>query len=153
MLEMPKIANLPRLTQEESDDARFRIQDRFWALLGDLFDEKSETEQLTYAEVGRRIGRSRSQVHRWFSSAHNMNLASAGLLAEGLDVDVVIKLEPRATISEPANHIHPCEDARTFVVASKPRPSANASSSGIAAVATSSGARSGTIASLCFHAS
>lgn len=111
---MIKIAELPKLTIEEAGDASFRLRDRLWASVGDLFDAKAEEEGLTFAAVGRRIGRSRSQVQRWLASPTNMTSASAGLLAEGLDAEFVIHLEPRSERG-PSNYIHPCEDARVFL--------------------------------------
>lgn len=111
---MTKIADLPPLTADQSGDASFRLRDRLWATVGDLFDAKVEDEGLTIAAVGRRIGRSRSQVQRWLASPTNMTSASAGLLAEGLDADFVIHLEPRTNVHS-CNYIHPCEDARVFL--------------------------------------
>lgn len=110
------LANLPPLTREEQDDACFRVRDRLWAEIGSLYDQYEEEQDLSYADVGRRISRSRSQVQRWLAAPMNMTLSSAGLLAEGLDADLLVLLQPRAA-GEPmrANRIHPCEAAKARV--------------------------------------
>lgn len=110
-----KIADLPPLTQEESDDARFRGQDRGWAAVAGLFDHYAECESLTYQALGDRIKRSRAQVQRWLSSSSNMNINSLGLIAEGLDADLIIDVKPRAQVVAGTNRCHPCDEARAFV--------------------------------------
>lgn len=126
MTNAPRIADLPPLTEEQVDDALFRIKDRLWALLGDYFDKHAETEQLSYADLARRIGRPRSQVQRWLASSHNMTVGSAGLLAEGLNADLEMLLRSKSYGRARGNYAHPCEDASAFMtlVPSIPKPNA-----------------------------
>jgi hypothetical protein len=110
-----KISNLPRLDEEERDDACYRGQDRAWSSLVGLYDYHRTTEGLTYEKLGWRIKRSRSQVQRWLTSSYNMGLKSFGLLAEGLNADVVIDVVPRSAPSDVCNYCHPREAARAIM--------------------------------------
>ncbi|MBL0967966.1 MAG: helix-turn-helix transcriptional regulator [Brevundimonas sp.] len=155
MPEQTKIAELPVLTNDEMDDALFRVRDRLWASLGDLFDRQKEEQGLTYAELARRINRTRSQVQRWLGMSHNMTVASAGLLAEGMDADLEIVVTPRkfsAVIV--GNYAHPCEDARMFVMATARAPiQANAVPALMTAASTKTSAKPADVASEWhFHA-
>jgi hypothetical protein len=106
-----KIADLPALTEEQRDDAAFRARDLGWSALVRAFDHRVSTERLTYQALGQRIKRSRSHVQRWLSSPFNLSLGSLGLLAEGLNADLVISLEPRVPIPLGKNSCHPSEAA------------------------------------------
>lgn len=120
----PKLAELPILDEDAVDDARARSADRHWAELGRLFDRYAKEQGLTYAALAKRIGRSRSQVQRWLSAPHNMTFSSAGLLAEGLNADVVVQITPRLPQDWKCNYAHPCvraaEDAALHMIYSKP---------------------------------
>lgn len=107
--------SLEPLSADEIDDAMFRIRDRLWAELADLYLKLSEESGLTYADLGRRIGRSRSQVQRWLDAPINMTLSSAGLLAEGLNADPEFKLLARCEHGR-ENRAHPCEEAKAQLV-------------------------------------
>jgi transcriptional regulator with XRE-family HTH domain len=110
-----RIADLPPLTEEEREVAAFRVRDRIWAAIGDLFDRYREEEGLSFADLGRRIDRPRSQIQRWLRAPVNMTFASAGLLAEGLDADVVVRVERRSMPAVGVNSGHPSDDAAAFV--------------------------------------
>lgn len=126
MTKATRIADLPPLTEEQADDALFRIKDRLWAILGDYFDKHAETEQLSYADLARRIGRPRSQVQRWLASSHNMTVGSAGLLAEGLNADLDLLLKSRDHGHVYGNYAHPCEDANAYMTLVRTMPQPNA---------------------------
>jgi hypothetical protein len=111
-----EIKDLPPLTLEERDDASFRARDLGWSVLVDLFERYSQTESLSYQRLGDRIKRSRSHVQRWLSSPFNLSLGSLGLLAEGLNADLVIRLEPRSARSARSNYCHPSDAASGTVV-------------------------------------
>jgi hypothetical protein len=100
------------LNADEISDAAFRGRDLAWAAAVDAFVQREETEGLTYQALGDRIGKSRSQVHRWLSSPFNMNIGSLGLLAEGLNSDLQIHLVPKCRHDGSTNHSHPSEAAR-----------------------------------------
>lgn len=108
------IAGLPPLTDEERDDAAFRGKDRAWSAVAELFDHYRRTECLTYSALGQRISKSRSQVQRWISSPFGMNISSLGLLAEGLNADLDIRLTPRVPVCWSTNHHHPREAAKSM---------------------------------------
>ena len=110
MISRRRIAQLPPLGDEARDDASYRAQDRAWSVLVSLFDHYNRTENLSYEALGRRIKRSRSQIQRWLSSSFNMNMGSFGLLAEGLDADVIIDVRPRSQADRETRH--PREAAR-----------------------------------------
>jgi hypothetical protein len=112
-LECFALAKLPALSREEQDDAAFRAQDLAWAAVVDAFIQRQENEELTYKGLGDRIERSKSQVQRWLSSAYGMNIRSLGLLAEGLNSDLVIELHPRTDAAVGRNHLHPFQQARS----------------------------------------
>lgn len=95
------------LTEDQIADARFRAKDRAWAAVAGLFDCKSEQDGLTYQTLADRVGRKKSQVHRWIDCSGNMTLESLGLLAEGLDADLTISLEPFVHAATGSNHCHP----------------------------------------------
>lgn len=116
MPRLQKIADLPVLDDDAREDAEFRARDRAWSALIRVFDQHQRSEQLSYEKLGRRIGRSRSQVQRWLSSAFNMNLRSIGLLAEGLNADLVIEVRPRAPATPGANYCHPAEAAHARLI-------------------------------------
>ena len=109
------MGDLPALTLDEQDDAAFRARDRAWAAVVGLFDQYAVSQGLTYKSLGDRIGRKRSQVQRWLGSAFNINTASLGLLAEGLNADIIIELRPRVAKHWSDNKCHPSEEARAFV--------------------------------------
>lgn len=108
------IADLPPLSEDERDDAAFRGRDRAWSAVAELFDHYRRTENLTYSALGQRINKSRSQVQRWISSPFGMNMASLGLLAEGLNADLDIRLTPRVSVCWGSNHHHPREAAKSL---------------------------------------
>lgn len=114
----PNLAQLPALDDDAREDAMFRAADRHWIALGLLFDRYAKEQDLTYAALGKRIKRSRSQVQRWLQSPANMTLASAGLLAEGLDAYLEVSVIPRGPIeTNVRNYAHPCvRAAEQFVV-------------------------------------
>lgn len=95
------------LSEEQIADARFRAKDRAWLAVADLFDRESEECGLTYQQLADRIRRKKAQVHRWIDCSSNLTLESLGLLAEGLDADVVISLDPRRTSPLSSNYCHP----------------------------------------------
>lgn len=109
------IAELPPLDDDERDDACYRGRDRAWATLVRLFDQYNREQGLTYEALGKRIRRSRSQVQRWLSSSFNMNLKSLGLLAEGLDAELIIEVRARVHDEDRGNYCHPQEAARALV--------------------------------------
>lgn len=111
MLKMPetRMEKLPQLSEEELEDACFRARDRAWAAVAGQFQDLAESEGLTYETLAKRIGRKRSQVHRWLNSACNMTLGSVGLLAEGMNSDIDISVAPRPQV--PTNRCHPAESA------------------------------------------
>lgn len=104
-------SDLPALTEEERDDARFRGKDLFWSRLVGLYDEIAETDaSLSYQTLGDRVGLSRSQVQRWLDSPQNMTLQSAALLAEGLDADFAFDIV-RRHLAASSNECHPADAA------------------------------------------
>jgi transcriptional regulator with XRE-family HTH domain len=111
-----KIADLPPLDEDQEDDACFRARDRAWSALVDRFTAYQHSQNLNYEQLGRRIGRTRSQVQRWLRSSFNMNLRSLGLLAEGLDADLIIDLAPRHQDNGQRNYCHPAEAARSLLI-------------------------------------
>lgn len=106
---------LPILDEDERDDAEFRAKDRAWAALIDVFEDRKQDDGLNYQILGNRIGRSRKQVQRWLSSSVNMTLSSVGLLAEGMDADLLIDIRKRQLGPHLPNHVHPSEAARAWV--------------------------------------
>lgn len=109
-------AKLQPLSVDEIEDACFSGKDKAWVAVADLFDRKSEQKTITYKSLGDRIGKRRSQVHRWIDSSCNMTLQSLGLLAEGLDADLKIELCPRLNQSSARNnYCHPAEAAAAVV--------------------------------------
>lgn len=118
----PNLAELPSLDDDAIDDARFRGADRHWSSLGMLFDRYAKEQGLTYAALGKRIRRTRSQVQRWMQSPANMTLSSAGLLAEGLDADLEVVLVPRGPSLERENYAHPCVRAAEHYVVMYSKP-------------------------------
>jgi transcriptional regulator with XRE-family HTH domain len=106
---MKKIASLPVLSEEQRDDAALRAQDLAWSSLAGLFDDYAHSQKLTYEKLGARIRRSKSHVQRWLSSPFNMSLRSLGLLAEALDAELVIRLEPRGQRAARKSYKHPAE--------------------------------------------
>lgn len=111
-----KIRDLPVLSEAERDDAVFRARDLGWAALVRLFEQHVDQEKLSYQKLGDRIKRSRSHVQRWLSSPFNLSIGSLGLLAEGLNADLRITLEPR-TMDAFKNYCHPSEAAKGVIVA------------------------------------
>lgn len=111
-----KIAELPVLSEEQRDDAAFRAKDLGWAAVVRLFDHYADTQKLSYQKLGERIKRSRSHVQRWLASPFNLSLSSLGLLAEGLDADLVISLKPRRSPASGINICHPSQDARGTLI-------------------------------------
>lgn len=109
MTALPGVLNMPKLSADELSDAGFRARDRAWAALADLFDQLQEEEHLTYDELGKRIGKKKSQVHRWLASPCNVTLQSLGLLAEGMNADLYIQLVKR--LQNAGNSFHECESA------------------------------------------
>lgn len=107
------LSSLPALSEEELNDAAFRAQDLGWAVLLDAFTHRQENEGLTYKALGDRIGRSKQQVQRWLSSPFGMSTRTLGLLAEGLDMDLDIVLEPRLEPDARSNYMHPAERAKS----------------------------------------
>jgi transcriptional regulator with XRE-family HTH domain len=108
-------SELDTLDQDEIDDAEFRPRDRAWAGLVRLFNERKRLEGLTYEQLGDRIGKPRAQVHRWLSSSMKTTMKSLGLLAEGLDADLVIDIIPRIEHDTSTNQAHPSEFAKVLV--------------------------------------
>jgi transcriptional regulator with XRE-family HTH domain len=102
------------LTPEEIDDAAFRARDLAWAVILDEFIRQQEERGLTYKALGDRIRRSKSQIQRWLSSPFSMNIRSLGLLAEGLDVDLVIDVKDRSITDQSRNYMHPMEEAKFY---------------------------------------
>lgn len=113
-IDLADVKELPPLDLDQAEDASFRAKDLAWAALVELFEERKAHDKISYQSLGERIGRSRKQVQRWLRTSMNMNLASFGLLAEGLDSDIEIKLIPRADEVPAArrNAAHPSERAR-----------------------------------------
>jgi len=108
------IATLGELSEHDVDISVGAARDALWAALADLFDKYREEQGLTYADVARRIHRSRSQVQRWLAAPSNMTLVSAGLIAEGLNADLQIQACPRVDMPH-KNYVHPCEEAKAYV--------------------------------------
>jgi transcriptional regulator with XRE-family HTH domain len=104
-----RIANMPKLSSDDLSDAGFRARDRAWSALADLFDQLQEEEHLTYEELGNRIGKKKSQVHKWLASPCNVTLQSLGLLAEGMNAELYIQLLRR--LEHGNNEFHECESA------------------------------------------
>lgn len=113
-IKIHKLAKMHPLTHEEAEDAAFRVRDRLWAEIADLFDKLQEEHGLTYADLGRRIGRSRSQVQRWLDAPINMTMSSAGLLIEGLNADIEVRICER--LERLTNRAHPCDEAAAHLV-------------------------------------
>lgn len=113
--EWRQLSLLPKLDEDEIDDAEFRPRDRAWASLVRIFNERKRTEGLTYEQLGERIGKPRAQVHRWLSSSMKTTMKSLGLLAEGLDSDIVIDVVPRVELDVQTNQAHPQEFAKALV--------------------------------------
>jgi len=107
----------PSLNSDELEDAKFRARDRAWSAVVTEFLSREEREGLTYKRLGDRIGKSRSQVQRWLSSAFNMNIGSLGLLAEGLNSELEINLVPRCREGQRHNFCHPIESAHALIEA------------------------------------
>jgi hypothetical protein len=125
---MTKIADLPVLTQDERDDASMRAKDLGWAALVRLFEEHVVTEKLSYQTLGNRIKRSRSHVQRWLGSPFNLSLGSLGLIAEGLNADLMITLRPRTAAQRGRNYCHPSEAAAGILIARNVPPVATTTS-------------------------
>lgn len=119
---MTDVADLPPLTADERDDAAFRAKDLGWAALVRVYDEVSATQPMSYQKLGARIRRSRSHVQRWLSSPFNLSLSSLGLLAEGLNADLMISLRPRTGAGILTNFCHPSEAALGVLSARTPAP-------------------------------
>lgn len=113
--QFPLFASLPALDEDELDDAEFRAKDRAWAALVQVYENRKDADKATYQMIGDRIGRSRTQVQRWMSSSVNMTLKSIGLLAEGLDADLVIDVRQRTTPLLCTNYVHPSEAAKKYL--------------------------------------
>lgn len=113
------IIDLEPLSEDEIEDAEFRGKDRAWSSLVKLFEERRAGEGLTYEQLGARIGKPKTQVHRWISSPFKMTLRACGLLAEGLDADLEINVVPRGLENRCINHLHPSDAAREWVIFSK----------------------------------
>jgi hypothetical protein len=109
------LKDLGQLDEDELDDADFRPKDRAWSALVCLFEERKARENLTLEQLGNRIGKSRAEVHRWISSPYKLSFRGFGLLAEGLDADIEINLQPRCTVTRCANVAHPSEMARSWI--------------------------------------
>ena len=104
-------ASLPALDEDELEDAEFRAKDRAWAALIEVYEDRKSSDGLNYKLLGDRIGRSRKQVQRWLSSSVNMTLGSIGLLAEGMDADLDIRIYKRVHEHAQVNFAHPSEVA------------------------------------------
>lgn len=109
------LTTLPPLDQEDIEDAEFRAKDRAWSSLVRVFEAHRERDGLTFDQLGKRVDRERTQVHRWFSSPMKMTLRALGLLAEGLDADIEIRVIPRKPEARCPNHLHPSEAAQTML--------------------------------------
>jgi hypothetical protein len=105
--------SLAPLGEDELDDAEYRAKDRAWAALVEVFEDRKTEDGLNYQLLGSRIGRSRKQVQRWLSSSVNMTLRSVGLLAEGMDADLIIQVRKRESVQLCPNYVHPSDAART----------------------------------------
>jgi len=112
------VASLPPVDEKDLDIASAWARDALWAAVADLFHRYQEEEGLSYADVARRIGRTRSQVHRWLTAPMNMTLCSAGLLAEGLDADLRIELAPRTLVAH-SNQVCPADVAHAMATATR----------------------------------
>jgi len=132
--QLPLFSSLPPLDEDELDDAEFRAKDRAWSALVAVFEDRKDCDGLNYQILGDRIGRSRKQVQRWLSSSVNMTLRSIGLLAEGMDADLDIRVQKRTHCDSRVNHVHPSEAANTWNVFNK--------SWRVAASGTTAGAKS-----------
>lgn len=100
-------SSLPDLTEDEIDDAEFRGRDAAWAALVRALEIRREKGDVSYEALGERIGRSRSQVQRWLAEPANMTIMSLSLLAEALDSDLIISVEPRMPVAVCVNYCHP----------------------------------------------
>ena len=110
-------AALPQLSEEQVEDAEFQGKDLGWSEVVRVFEARRAEEKITLESLGGRIGKPRSQVHRWISSPLNMTMRALGLLAEGLDADLVLSLRPRETEPAGQNHCHPAEAAKVWIEA------------------------------------
>lgn len=110
-------AALPPLSEEQVDDAEFQGKDLGWSEVVRVFESRRAGERITLESLGARISKPRSQVHRWISSPLNMTMRALGLLAEGLDADLVISLQPRQVSPAGNNYCHPAEAAKAWVKA------------------------------------
>lgn len=117
MTEEKRFSHVPliNLTEDEIDEACFDAKDKAWVAVVDLFDQKREVESITYQSLADRIGRKKTQVHRWVDSSSNMTLQSLGLIAAGMDATVSIKLTPRKFDPALRNYCHPAESAAEIV--------------------------------------
>lgn len=106
---------LPTLSEEQVDDAEFQGKDLGWSEVVRVFEARRSEEKVTLESLGGRIGKPRSQVHRWISSPLNMTMRALGLLAEGLDADLVISLQPRKLTPAGQNYCHPAEAAKAWI--------------------------------------
>lgn len=110
------IIDLSPLEEDEIEDAEFRGKDRAWSSLVKLFEERRVSEGLTFEQLGRRIGKPKTQVHRWMSSPFKMTLRAYGLLAEGLNGEIFIDVCARRSQIDGCNHFHPSERARAITI-------------------------------------
>lgn len=110
-----RVCDLPPLSESDVEVSQFHVRDNLWAAIVELFDQYREESSCSYATLGRRINRSRKQVQRWLSAPRNITIASAGLLAEGLDAELYVQVVPRKHREWWTNEVHPCDEARAFV--------------------------------------
>ncbi|RYZ90712.1 MAG: hypothetical protein EOP06_07585 [Proteobacteria bacterium] len=113
---MTVFQDMPPLTIDEIDDALFRGRDRAWLAAAGMFDQKRVEGNITYQALADRIDRKKSQVHYWLKSASNMTLKTLGLLAEGMDSDLEIRLVPRIAEVGFRNYCHPSVVAENIIV-------------------------------------
>lgn len=103
------------LCDEMLDDAAFAARDEAWAALVGLFDDLAERNEISYGTLAERIGRSKSQVHRWLHSSSNVTLKSLGLLAAGMNADVQVTLCPVSLEVYGGNEYHPADAAAASI--------------------------------------
>lgn len=107
----PLFCDLPPLSEDELEDARFRGKDLGWSIIAAVYDECVLKGGITYQALGDRIGRSKQQVQKWIDGPQNMTLQSLSLLAEGMDADLKISVD-RRPFTQLVNQCHPADEAR-----------------------------------------
>jgi len=80
------------------------LQAAVWSEVHRAFDLRRQEEELTQAELARRIGLPRERIHYWLGHPNRMTLAAAARLMAGMNgrLDCRGRLEPVSGVAEAA---------------------------------------------------